>query len=353
MLLTLFMAGCGLWREVQTESFSELTVDLQEFIGLNDPYRDRVKTLLDDAWIASHYDGVSTFAGISFEIAFDQCASDGIFDEAEFNRLSSLAEAFVMPNLDPGQRTTILRRKASMDAKVRASRGQQRRRGRSAEGGGDIANWVLPDDLRDVVDTLDWEVSSCDDDEIDGIQFAFCDLRQGQFFAHVQIDRYPKADDAKQASENPAANAHIFLDGDTFMTTTVLDGDSAATLRDAIVPEGDPVALLNRYELTRAVRGGSWEVDCTPLPPGNPELQKVNCEATKPGRSALIEVVINKAERKKQAKIRSRKSKDLKLLANDRTLRVGIAAVFQDESSLQATVSNEQVAKELADTILQ
>lgn len=351
MLLTLWIAGCGLWREVQTEAFSELTVDLQEFISLNDPYRDRVKDLLDDAWIASHYGGVGTYGGIAFEIAFDQCASDGKFDEAEVNRLASLAEAFAVPELDPGQRATVLRRKAAMDATIRASRGTQRRRGRSAEGGDDIANWVLPGDLRDAVEASDWEVRSCNDDEIDGIQFVTCDLRQGQFFANVQIDRYPKPDAAKEAADNPATNAVVHIDGDTLMTTTVLDGDSAVILRDAIVPEGDAVALLTRYELTRAVTGGTWEVDCNPLPRSEDGKQRVNCEATRPGRNALIEVAIDSSDRNAQA-ARLRRKHKLQFEVHDRILQGGTAAVYQDQSSLEATVANETVARELSEAIL-
>ncbi len=352
MLLMLWSVSCGLWREVQTEGFSELTVDLQEFIALNDPYRDRVKDLLDDGWIASHYGGVSTYAALSFEIAFDQCASDGLFDEGEFNRLQALAEAFDVPELDAGQRRVVLRRKAAMDAEVRATRGTQRRRGRSAEGGDDIANWVLPGDLRDAVDASNWDVRACQDDEIDGIQFVTCELRQAQFFATVQIDRYPKNEAAKAASEDAPDNAHVHLDGDTLMTTTVLDGDSADILRDAIVPEGDAVALLTRYELTRAVKGGSWEVDCNPLPRGEDGRQRVNCEANKPGRSALIEVVIDSADRAKQAARLGRKRK-LQFEAQHRILNAGTSGVYQDQSSLEATVANETVAKELSEAILQ
>jgi len=351
MLLTLWIAGCGLWREVQTESFSELTVDLQEFISLNDPYRDRVKDLLDDAWIASHYGGVSTYAGIAFEIAFDQCASDGSFDESELNRLQAIAEGFARPDLDAGQRAIVLRRKAAMDAMVRANRGPQRRRGRSAEGGSDIANWVLPGDLQDAVEASGWDVIDCKDDEIDAIQFVNCELRQNQFFATVQIDRYPKPDAAKKAAQNPHENAMINLDGDTLMTTTVLDGDSATILRDAIVPEGDAVALLTRYELTRAVKGGSWEVDCTPLPRGDDGKQRVNCEATKPGRNALIEVVIDSNDRRKQGDRLSRK-RALQFDVHDRILQDGTAGVYQDGSSLEASVANGTVAKELSEAIL-
>lgn len=350
MLLTLMLAGCGLWREVQTDAFSELTVDLQQFISLNDPYRDRVKDLLDDAWIASHYDGVSTFEGIFFEIAFDQCASDGVFDEAEFQRLEALAKGFEMPELDAGQRATILRRKAVVDARVRATRGPQRRRGRSAEGGGDIANWVLPDDLQDAVEGSDWEVRNCSDDEIDEIQFVSCDLRQGQFFANIQIYRYPKPEAAAESAQNAPEKAEVYVDGDTVMTTTVLDGDSGIILRDAIVPEGDAVAVLNRYELTRAVTGGAWEVDCNRLPSSDGTTQ-VNCEALKQGRQALIEVIIDPEEKRIQAKRLARRKK-LQFEAEDRILQEGTAAIYQDRSSLLATVFNETVAKELREAIL-
>ena len=350
-MLLVWIAGCGFWREVQTESFSELTVDLQEFISLNDPYRDRVKGLLDDAWIASHYGGVSTFSGIAFELAFDRCASDGSFDEGEFSRLQALARAFELPELDDGQRATVLRRKAGMDATVRASRGPQRRRGRSEDGGSDIANWVLPGDLQDAVESSGWDVLGCHDDEIDGIHFVSCELKQSQFFANVQVDRYPKPDLAKQAAESHQANSFVVVDGDTLMTTTVLDGDSAIILRDAIVPEGDAVALLTRYELTRAVKGGSWEVDCTPLPRGDDSKQRVNCEATKAGRNALIEVVIDSSDRGTQ---RTRLNKRRKLLfeSQDRILQDGIAGIYQDQSSLEATVANGTVARELSEAIL-
>ncbi|MEM6929596.1 MAG: hypothetical protein AAF602_21830, partial [Myxococcota bacterium] len=173
----------------------------------------------------------------------------------------------------------------------------------------------------------------------------------GQFFATVQIDRYPKNDAAKQASEEAPNNAFTHLDADTLLTTTVLDGDAAVILRDAIVPEGDAVALLTRYELTRAVKGGSWEVDCNPLPRSDDGRQRVNCEATKTGRNALIEVIIDTGERGVLAS-RLRKKRRLEFEAQHRILNAGTAGVYQDESSLESTVANETVAKELSDAIL-
>ncbi|MBX2799343.1 MAG: hypothetical protein KTR31_16830 [Myxococcales bacterium] len=322
---------------MQARSFSELTVELQDWIDLNDPHREEVQSMIENGWIAAHEGRVGFLRAIAFEVAFEDCAEDGMFDDAEIKLLRGKSAGFSGSTIPDDRRARLMERKAAMDAEVRAKRfAPIQRRGR--RGGGDLANWKLPDDVQDAIESAGWEVERCRDDEIDGILFVFCNARKGPLHAEVQVDRYPRIEDARAIAEAPRATATVRQDGDTVMTVTVLDGQAAITLRDAIVPKGDTLNKLRAGPVQAALRGGGWDVEgCDPIKDGS--LMQVSCAAKQRGRQALVDVVLEMSV-----------AGDAE--GEERILREGQATVVQASSSLTASVTDTAPANELVEAIL-
>ncbi|HHO53944.1 MAG TPA: hypothetical protein ENK18_24510 [Deltaproteobacteria bacterium] len=334
------LGGCGsLWREVQARAFSELAVELQDWIDLNDPHRESVQHMIDDGWIAAWEGRAGLFRSIDFEVTFEECASDGMFDESELEILGRKAAGFGA-RVEGARREALLELKAAMDAEIRAERYKPiRRRGRSADGGGDLANWVLPEDLQDATESAGWKIDRCREDEIEGILFVFCEASKGPIEASIQIDRYPKLDDAVAIASAPQGTAALRQDGDTVLGVRILDTPAAETLRDAILARGDKINELSLGPVRAAIKGGGWQID--------------NCDAQKEGSVVSVSCEAHQHERKRQALV------DLEQHLRDdtdkeerRLVFEGAAHVYQGRSTLSTTVYDKTPAEELADAIL-
>ncbi len=337
------VTGCGgLWSEVQARAFSKLSVDLQKWIDLNDPHREAVQVLIEDGWIAASEGRAGLFRAIDFEVTFEECASDGTFDDAELALLERKAAPFASRHSD-AERAALLKRKAVMDAQVRAERfAPIRRRGRSADGGGDLADWVLPGDVQDAAESAGWGVDRCREDEVDGILFVFCEANRGPIAASIQVDRYPKAEDAEAIASAPGqGTSAIRHDKDTVMNIQILDTPAAAVLREAILARGDQINALSLGPVQAAIKGGGWQIDnCDAQKEDN--VVSVSCEAHQNDRNrrALVDLV-------QDARTKTTNQEDER-----RLLDQGAAHVFQGRSSLTTTVYDKVPAEELLDELL-
>lgn len=337
-----FSLACGsLWRESQARTFSELSIDLQEWIDLDDPNREEVKTLIDEGWMAAWEGRLGWFGGMGFEVAFEECAADGSFDEGEVKELRRLAESFVRRSPEGPHRDKLLARKASMDAEVMVRRkGVVRaRRGRLDGAGGDISNWLLPDDVRDAVESAGWEVETCRSDDIDNIQFVFCEARRGPLYAFVKMNRYPREEEARQEAEHLQASAAGHHDGDTTLTVTVLDGPAGEVLRNAIVAKGDRLSKLSAGPVQASITGAGWDLDgCDAHKEGG--MVTVSCEAHQHGRQALVDLVQHRGEK-------------AGIEEEERVVVSGEASVHQGRNYLKAVVRDTRPAQELVTGLLE
>lgn len=336
--LILGAVGCGpLWREVQARAFSELAVELQDWIDLNDPHREAVQHMIEDGWIAAWEGRAGLFRSIDFEVTFEECASDGMFDESELEILKRKAAVFGA--VEGERRERLLKLKSEMDAEIRAERyAPIRRRGRSADGGGDLANWLLPEDVQDATESAGWEVERCREDEIDGILFVFCEATKGPIHASIQVDRYPKLEDAVAIANAPQGTQAIRQDGDTVLGVRILDTPAAATLREAILARGDKINDLSLGPVRAAIKGGGWQID--------------DCDAQKEGPVVSVSCEAHQHDRRRQALVDLVQSAGSTDKEERRILQDGAAHVYQGRSSLSTTVYDKTPAEELADAIL-
>ncbi len=344
-LAPLVMAiGCGsLWREVQARSFSELSVDLQEWIELNDPHREEVQGLLEAGWMAAYEGRIGMLSAIGFEVAFERAVSDKAIDEPEIRELRRRAAAFRAGTPAEGdpRRVRLLALKAQMDAEVKVERTGvvRRRRGRSSDGSG-ISDWLLPDDVRDATESAGWEVQgTCRDDEIDGIQFVFCEAKRGPLVANVKMDRYPKEEEAREVAGHPTTTAAVHQEGDTVLTVAVIDGTAGEALAGAIVARGDSLLKLSAAPVQASIKGGGWDLEgCDAHKEGR--TITVSCEAHQTGRQALVDLVVHRGSAADPE-------------TEERVVSSGEASVVQGRNYLKATVFDANPARELANAILE
>lgn len=344
LLLTAVMGslvGCGtLWREQQARTFSQLSYDLREWIDLDDPHRQEVLALIDDGWMAAWEGRLGWFGGMGFEVAFEECASDGSFDDGEMKELRRLAAGFVRERSDE-RRARLLAIKSSMDAEITVERrsAARFRRGRS-DGGGEISDWLLPDDVSDAVGSAGWELDgSCRSDQIDGIQFVFCEARRGPLYANVKMDRYPREEDARAVAEQTASTSPTHQAGDTLLTVTVLDGPASEVLRNAIVAKGDRLTKLSSAPVRASITGASWTLDgCDAHRDGY--YVTVSCEAKQHGRKALVDLEIDRRDKTPPEQ-------------EERVVTGGEAGVHQGRSYLKAAVYDVVPAQELLTGMLE
>ena len=336
-----FSIACGsLYREVQARSFSELSIDLQEWIGLNDPHRAEVQGLIDEGWMAAWEGRVGFFGTVPFEVAFEEYAADGGFDEDEVKALREKAAPFLSGSPSEERRAKLLALKLAMDAEVMVERHQvvRRRRGRLDGEGSSLSDWLLPDDLRDATESAGWELTEpCRNDEIDGIQFVFCVAQKGPRLATVKMDRYPKEEDVAEIVQAPAGANAVRHEGDTILTVAVIDGPAGEALRNAIVANGDKLTKLSASSVQAAIRGGGWELEGCDARKEGSEVT-VSCEANQHDRQALVDLVVvrgSKADPKTE----------------ERVVSGGEASVHQGRNYLTATVYDQAPANELADAM--
>ena len=340
--LLIFSLACGsLWREVQARSLSELSMDLQEWIDLGDPHREEVQSLIDEGWMAAWEGRIGPFGSVGFEVAFENYAADGAFDDTEIKDLRERAARFLRNSPEGERRAQLLAQKAAMDAEVMVVRKAvvRHRRGRIEGDEGTLSDWLLPDDVRDAAETAGWEVDGlCRYDQIDGIEFVFCEAHKGPLFANIKMDRYPALEDAEAAAAAPSGSSAVRHQGDTVLTVTVIDGPAGEVLRNAIVAKGDRLNRLSVGPVQAAIRGGGWElVGCDRHKESG--TLTMSCEANQHGRTALVDLIIHPRTRGNP--------KD-----DERVVSGGEASVLQGRDYLKATVYGSSPANELADAML-
>ena len=340
--LLVFSIGCGsLWREVQARSFSELSMDLQQFIELNDPHREEVQTLIDEGWMAAWEGRLGAFGGVGFEVAFENAAADGEFDDTEVRALRDHASPFLRRSPEGARRDQLLALKSAMDAEVMVERRavvRRRRRGRSGASS-DLSDWVLPDDVRDAAQTSGWEPQgACRYDEIDGIEFVFCEAEKAKLVATIKMDRYPDPSDAEKATEVPNVVSAVRQVRDTVLRVTVVDGIAGEALRNAIVAKGDRLDNLSAAPMQAAIRGAGWQLDgCDAHKEGG--TVTVSCEANQHRKNAIVDLVVHAGGGSDPAN-------------EERVVSGGEASVLQGRNYLTATVTDLGPANELADAML-
>ena len=274
--------------------------------------------------------------GMDFEVSFERCASDGVFDDAELELLEDKAGPFLDHGVDGHQLKQMLELKAAMDAEVRAARYRpQIRRGRS--GDGDLAEWLLPDDVRDAAESAGWEITQCRDDEIDEIQFVSCEASRGPLSASIQVDRYPRVEDAEEIAKAPTGTAAVHQDGDTVLRASVLDGPAAIILRDGILAKGDKLSDLSLGPVQATIKGGGWQLETCDAQKSGATVS-VSCVANQRGREALVDLVLD-GDAGDPAD-------------EERILAAGTAVVLQADCSLTTTVSDSAPASELVEELL-
>jgi hypothetical protein len=304
-----FTLGCGgLWQEALSETFSVMTVDLEQQVPVSDERRDDVVALLEDGFVAAWDGHVGTMDVLPFSTAFDEAIADGKIDRGDLGLLKQRADRFDDVPIDPQRRADVLAMKQTLDARIRAERGGV------APPRGDLDEWELPDDLEAALNAASWPVDNCTEGREGGVRVVACAGLRGQRVATAAVTRGPKG---------------------TTLDVTVSDGDAAVALRDAIVPEGALLAELDATPLRRAVKSAGWSIErCDARREGRELL--ADCAAKDGARAATVTMSLQRGGRGRQ----------------QREVAAGVAIVLEGQSTLSVLVHDGAEADALAAKLL-
>ena len=122
-LLLVAALGCGgIWDEVMAESYSEMTLDLEQAIPASDPNLAAAQEVVADGWIAAWEGRVGFWDTVGFSVAVDEALADGVIEPGEVLLLRQKGDIFEPLVTDPAERAELLEIKATFDNRLRATR---------------------------------------------------------------------------------------------------------------------------------------------------------------------------------------------------------------------------------------
>jgi hypothetical protein len=119
LCLALSLGCANQWRDINAESFSDATVEVEDRVAAGAPRRDELLGLIDDGFVAAWERRVGLIEALGFTLTARTTVQDGQISPDELQQLRDRATVFFAVPVTPERRAEVLAFKAAVDARRR------------------------------------------------------------------------------------------------------------------------------------------------------------------------------------------------------------------------------------------